>query len=135
MKNRIGTIAVAIVLASVAVGSEETETEKQIENIIPILAVEDVEASIAHYENVLGFEQDWVGGNFGQVSRDGWRVYLSETQGQPGAYLWIGVQDVDVIHAEYVESGADIVHPPEDVGHSLEMRVRDLDGNVLRFGS
>ena len=117
--------------------AENAMPPKQIENIIPILSVNDLNASVDHYEKVLGFQKVWAGDGFGSVSRDGFNIYLAEgNQGVPGkAWVWMGVQDADVFHREYAESGAEIVMPPTNFDHAYELRVADLDGNVLRIAS
>jgi predicted enzyme related to lactoylglutathione lyase len=91
-----------------------TMAPKKIENVIPILSVKDLRASVDYYEKVLGFEKLWAAEDFGGVSRDGFSVYLAEgSQGVPGkAWVWMGVQDADIFHKEYVESGAKIVMAP-----------------------
>jgi uncharacterized glyoxalase superfamily protein PhnB len=49
--------------------------------------------------------------------------------------LYIYVDDVEVLHAEFVERGADILSPPVDTEYGLrEIRVRDPEGYVLAFG-
>jgi predicted enzyme related to lactoylglutathione lyase len=116
--------------------AQDTAPAKQIENIIPILAVKDLDASMAYYDKVLGFKKGWSGGGLGMISRDGFRIYLSNrNQGKPGTWVWIGVQDTDYFHKEYVSSGVKIIQPPIQLDHAYEMHVEDLDGNVLRFGS
>lgn len=74
--------------------AENAMPPKQIENIIPILSVNDLNASVDHYEKVLGFQKAWAGDGFGSVSRDGFNIYLAEgNQGVPGkAWVWMGVQ-------------------------------------------
>jgi uncharacterized glyoxalase superfamily protein PhnB len=62
--------------------------------------------------------------------------YLSEgAQGQPGTWVWLGVEDVEALHIEYSQSGATILQPPENFAWANEMKVVDPDGHVLRFGS
>jgi hypothetical protein len=56
-------------------------------------------------------------------------------QGNPGSWVWVGVSDVDLVHAEYLRSGAKIRQPPTNFPWACEMQVEDLDGNVLRVGS
>ena len=107
-----------------------------IENTVPILRVRSMAASIHYYENALGFERAPWGDTFTNVSRDGWGIYLCEgDQGQPGTWVWIGVEDVQVLQAELQARGARIVQPPTNYPHALEMRVEDPDGHILRFGS
>ena len=49
--------------------------------------------------------------------------------------MWLGVGNVAVLHDEYRQSGATILQPPTNFPWALEMRVEDVDGHVLRFGS
>lgn len=104
---------------------------------IPVLRVQDVDASLAHYRDVLGFEQVWNwGGGFVCVQREQCSLYLTnDNQSQPRMWVWIGVEDVRALHAEYVSSGAKIRNPPNNFEWALEMQVEDIDGNVLRIGS
>ncbi len=94
-------------------------------------------ASLAYYVEVLGFENaDWGNEWFTRVRRDQAGIYLSRgDQGQPGTWVWIGVEDVAVLHREYEASGARIRHPPRNFPWAYEMKVEDPDGHVLRFGS
>ena len=49
------------------------------------------------------------------------------------AYFWI--DDVDALHTELVERGAEIIMPPTLRIYGMkEIEVRDLDGYVLCFG-
>jgi hypothetical protein len=57
------------------------------------------------------------------------------SQGQPGTWVWVGVRDVERLHREYLGSGAMIHHPHQNYPWALEMKVKDPDGHVLRFGS
>lgn len=93
--------------------------------------------SLRYYVDVLGFASaDWGGDDFTHVSRDADGIYLSEgQQGCPGTWVWIGVEDVAVLYQEYVERGASILQAPTNCPWAYEMKVRDPDGHVLRFGS
>jgi catechol 2,3-dioxygenase-like lactoylglutathione lyase family enzyme len=107
------------------------------EHASPILNVADMPRSVRYYVDVLGFTNaEWGGDDFTCVTRDGASIYLSQgDQGRPGTWVWVGVEDVEVLHEEYSQSGALILHPPENFPWACEMRVRDPDGHVLRFGS
>jgi uncharacterized glyoxalase superfamily protein PhnB len=117
-----------------------TSVDKAIECIIPILRVESISASLKYYEGMLGFAKDWLYEKdsfaIGGVSRDGRSIYLCQgPQGNPGTWIWIGVEDVDVLYEEFKTSGAIIRMAPTNYSWSFEMRVEDPDGHVLRFGS
>lgn len=115
----------------------------------PYFPVADVTASVAHYETVLGFHCDYVGGSparFAIVSRDGLpimfrqvaapeRIVPGERQGGTwDVFFW--VRDARELHEELRARGADVVYGPV-VQHEyrmLEFAVRDRDGHVLGFG-
>ena len=77
----------------------------------PILSVADMARSLRYYVDVLGFANaEWGGDDFTCVSRDEASVYLSRgDQGQPGTWVWLGVEDVDELYEEYRATGATIV--------------------------
>jgi catechol 2,3-dioxygenase-like lactoylglutathione lyase family enzyme len=107
------------------------------EHADPILRVADMARSLRYYVDVLGFTNaDWGGDDFTCVTRDGASIYLCEgDQGQPGTWVWVGVEDVAVLYEEYLQSGATILRAPENFPWAYEMKVGDPDGHVLRFGS
>ncbi|HEU4753294.1 MAG TPA: VOC family protein, partial [Armatimonadota bacterium] len=81
---------------------------------------------------------DWGGSDAGMasVSQDGHALMLCEgEQGQPGTWVWIGVEDVEPLYAEYRARGARFRQEPTAYPWAYEMRVEDPDGHVLRFGS
>jgi uncharacterized glyoxalase superfamily protein PhnB len=115
----------------------------------PYFPVADVEKSADYYEQVFGFEREYIAGTppqFAICSRDSLAIMLrkvaaperirpNETQGGTwDAFFW--VEDVVALHAELVASGAQVVYGPL-VQESYSMRefaVRDRDGHVLGFG-
>ena len=107
------------------------------EGVTPILPVRNLEKSIDFYVNMLGFKKDFVGpGIFASVSRDRCGLFLSEgDQGNPGTWVWIGVEDVEVVLEEYRAKGLEARHPPTNYTWAYEMQIEDIDGNVLRIGS
>jgi predicted enzyme related to lactoylglutathione lyase len=117
--------------------NEPDVTRTRFECANPILRVADMARSLGYYVDVLGFTNAlWGSDEFTCVSRDSASIYLSAgDQGQPGTWVWIGVEDVNVLHAEYVVKGAAILQPPENFPWACEMKVGDPDGHVLRFGS
>jgi predicted enzyme related to lactoylglutathione lyase len=112
-------------------------TRTRFECANPILRVADMARSLKYYVEVLGFANaEWGGADFTCVSRDGASIYLAQGgQGQPGTWVWLGVDDVDALRAEYQAKGAIILRPPENFPWAREMKVGDPDGHVLRFGS
>lgn len=126
-----------------------TDQPKQLLCSAPYFPVADVERSAMHYERVLGFKRDYVGGDppvFAIVSRDGLAIMLrkvstpelirpNEAQGGAwDAFFW--VSDADALHNELAASGADVVYGPilQESYRMKEFAVRDCDGHVLGFG-
>ena len=106
-----------------------------IEGITPILRVDDLGVSKRFYIDVLEFKLDWEAPYMISVSRDGAAIMLCEgRQGQKGTWLWIGVEDVDALHAAFVANGAPIRDPPQNFSWAYEFQVQDPDGHVLRLG-
>ena len=103
----------------------------------PILRVENMQASLQFYVDALGFENvSWGTDDFTSVSRDQAAMYLCRGgQGRGAAWVWIGVEDVEKLHEEFLARGVTIRLPPTNYPWALEMQVEDPDGNVLRLGS
>ena len=115
--------------------NESHMQEKMIECVIPILRVTNMAQSQDYYENRLGFKLEWSQGNMASVSRDRFSIYLCEgDQGQLGTWLWIGVEDIDTLYAEFIQNGAVITQTPTNYSWACEMRIADLDNHILRFG-
>jgi catechol 2,3-dioxygenase-like lactoylglutathione lyase family enzyme len=116
---------------------EAKAARTRFEHANPTLNVANLAHSVRYYVDVLGFTNaEWSGDDFTCVTRDGASIYLSEgDQGQPGTWVWLGVEDVDVLYSEYSQSGATIFQAPESFPWACEMKVADPDGHVLRFGS
>lgn len=114
-----------------------TGTPVHFECVNPILRVESMEASLRFYVGVLGFENaSWGTEDFTCISRDRQGIYLCRGgQGRGGAWVWIGVQDVEPLHEDYKARGVKILMPPTNYPWALEMQIEDPDGNVLRMGS
>ena len=117
--------------------SGPTSIHARFEGIQSILRVEDMQASLRFYVDVLGFSNaSWGTDDFTSINRSGGAIYLCRgDQGRGGAWLWIGVDDVEKLHEELKERGVPIRLEPTNYPWALEMHVEDPDGNVLRFGS
>lgn len=114
----------------------QPESRVKFEGMNPILRVSDIAASVGYYTQTLGFQVDFQMDQFASVSRDKCHLFLcQEDQGRPGSWVYIGVEDVEALHAEYRTAGAKIRHQPTNYSWAREMQVEDPDGNVLRMGS
>jgi catechol 2,3-dioxygenase-like lactoylglutathione lyase family enzyme len=115
----------------------------------PYFPVADVEQSAEHYERVLGFRREYVGGSpavFAILSRDGLPIMLrlvaaperiSPNEHQGGtwdAFFW--VRDARALYSELAARGAEVVYGPlvQKEYNMEEFAVRDRDGYVLGFG-
>jgi uncharacterized glyoxalase superfamily protein PhnB len=117
-----------------------TSTPIAFHGVTPVLRVNDLDASLEYYVQVLGFKKDWRdddGNSFASVSRGHCHLFLSVgDQGNAGSWMWIGVSDVDALHEELLGKGAKVRHRPTNYPWgSRELHVEDPDGNVLRLGS
>jgi catechol 2,3-dioxygenase-like lactoylglutathione lyase family enzyme len=119
-------------------GSEEA-AKVQVECIVPILRVANLSASLGYYRDVLGFRWDWGdpdGSDMVSVSRDGHAIMLCQgAHGQPGTWIWIGVEDIDPLYQDYRRRGVQFREAPADRPWAYEMQIVDPDGHILRFGS
>ena len=112
---------------------------KTVECIIPILKVQDLSASLDFYVNILGFERDGLQQTdalaMAGISRDHCAIYLCQgAQGNSGTWIWIGVENVRTLYEDYKARQVTIMLPPTNYSWAYEMRIRDPDGHVLRFG-
>ena len=108
----------------------------RVECVIPILNVRDLARSLAFYVDVLGFRIDWKGEQMASVSHDGKAIMLCQGgQGMPGTWVWIGMGDIQPLHAALKSQGVTIVQGPTNYWWAYEFRIADPDGHVLRLGS
>lgn len=109
-----------------------------------VLAVKNLEASVAYYKDKLGFESDWEDkGHWHQLHRDGFVVMLGECADDRSAFethnhsyfAYADVQNVDEFYDEFVKRGADVLTKPEDKPWGLrEFALRTVDGHRITFG-
>ena len=114
--------------------AEDIVSQRQIENTIPVLAVRDLDRSIAFFRDVLGFEMEWNAGDICSVARDGCSLMLQvQDEAHPGT-VWIGLDD-DSMFSRIQSSGAKIVQLPSRRPWAYEMKIADPDGNVIWLGT
>ncbi len=110
----------------------------EVENTIPVLPSKDLKASKAFYSERLGFKVDWGDSDEDtvcQVSRDGCRIMLiKESQLKAPACVWIGLES-DRLFAEYRDAGVSVLQEPVNRPWAYEMRILDIDGNILWLGT
>ena len=104
---------------------------------VPIFNVEDLQASIAYYQDVLGFQLEW---NYEDVVCSVKRIdcelmLAQKDQGQGKAWAYVGVGDVKILFEEFKKAGAIIRQGPTNFSWACEIQIEDPDGNVIRFAS
>ena len=109
-----------------------------------VLLVDEVQRALDYYRDRLGFgvtSYDTDPEHYGYASRDNCHVHFARFAGEPPRPngelfdVYVYVDDVEALHAELVERGADVLHEPVDRAYGLrEVRVRDPHGYVLAFG-
>ena len=116
----------------------------KVEQVVPILNVSDVEASVAWFGR-LGWEPgfQWRGTeggpvDFGAVVAGDLEIFLCRDgqggRGDDGAWMSIWVDDVDALHERALAAGLEITHPPTDEPWNVrEFHVRHPDGHVFRI--
>jgi uncharacterized glyoxalase superfamily protein PhnB len=114
--------------------------------LAPVLLAPDVAEAIGYYRDVLGFEAtpyEVEPTAYGYAWRDGCNIHIAHADHcRPNSdlvvdlfdvYVW--VDDVDAVHRDLVERGANVIHPPiEREYRQREIRVRDLNGYILGIG-
>jgi uncharacterized glyoxalase superfamily protein PhnB len=108
-----------------------------------VFTVRDLAVSIAYYRDALGFNVTFQYGEpafYACLCRDEVSLHLRAANESKkwlagNGALCVFVKDVDVLHAELVERGANILKPPQDYAYGMrDFDVTDPDGNYLTFG-
>lgn len=110
----------------------------RVENVTPILNVNDMSRSLAFYVGILGFKNaEWGDDNFTSITQDNTGLYLCKgAQGAPGTWIWMGFDgDIFSLHQKLKAAGVSIKLPPTNFSWACEMQIEDPDGHVLRFGT
>ncbi|MGE0348416.1 VOC family protein [Hydrogenophaga sp.] len=109
-----------------------------------VLAVPDIERSTAYFRDALGFKAEWPAGSGWQLlARGSVRIMIghcpdampASATGDHSYFAYLHVDDVDALHAEFVQRGALIPQPPADKPHGMrEFLVATPDGHRLMIG-
>ncbi len=128
---------------------QQTGTACPFYSLQPILAVNDIEAALAYYQEKLGFTVDFIYGDppsQAGVSRGEWTVRGVQlqfslandlSQIRPGSqfYLMVGV-GIEQLYQDYCANGVRICTPLQKQPWGMrEFSIEDPNGYVLRFGT
>lgn len=117
------------------------ETEPKLIAAAPVLCVSVIVPVLDYLVDKLGFVCQGTAGDppsWASLHRDGVEImvvcgnYPAPAQDW-AAYLY--VKNVDALYAEFVQRGADLLGPPQDMPYNnREFSARLPDGRVLAFG-
>lgn len=126
----------------------ENGSASHLERSAPYFPVLDIDRAVRHYQDVLGFSSEYLGGDpteFAIMSRDGLAIMLrrvdeeelrpNEAQGGTwDVFFW--VRGLDSLVEELSSAGAEFVYEPViQTSYGMkEFAVRDTAGYVLGFG-
>lgn len=106
--------------------------------IAPVFRVQNLDAALDHYVNVLGFSTQFRYGNYAGLKLGDILLHLtggphSGPVGAATAYIYC--DDVDKYYAELKSRGAALESEPKNWPYGMrEFFVSDPDGNRLGFG-
>jgi uncharacterized glyoxalase superfamily protein PhnB len=112
---------------------------------VPVIATDDVEATIEYYTSALGFETHFVYGDppvYAGLRRDKLLLYvtldaklvaaLKQSGASPDVFMW--VENIDVAYEEHKSRGAKIVEAIADrPWDARQYVVEDPNGYHLKF--
>ena len=119
-----------------------------VRRIAPVFFTTDIPATLAYYEEKLGFEclGTWLDPPvYGIVARDEYAIHFRCAKppiANPEKYdeelldAYVFVEDADALYAEYAARGVEFTRAPADMPwKSREFVVKDCDGRLLAFGA
>ena len=114
--------------------------------ITPFMHVPDIDAAIAFFEEILGFETLFRMSDYAYIEREGAGIRMLENRGDDGAppgnrrfAYYLDVRDVDALYAELKPKldtlpPADVHGPADKHYNQRELLVLAPDGNLIAFG-
>lgn len=108
-------------------------------HVEPVLPVRDIRGTIAYWQEVLGFQSQWIWGdppNIGAVSWQSVHVqfYLQSEWKGGGGSVWIRLQRIESLYRLHQQRKADIVEPLENKPWGMaQYTVREINGHYLCF--
>jgi catechol 2,3-dioxygenase-like lactoylglutathione lyase family enzyme len=112
--------------------------------VAPVLRVANLARSLAHYRETLGFELEFVHGDFyASVMREGCRLHLkaapplprAQEPGEPGDHIdaCFGVRDARALAITFAARGAAFALQPHRQAYGSGFYLCDPDGCILGF--
>jgi uncharacterized glyoxalase superfamily protein PhnB len=107
----------------------------------PVLQVSHIDASLRHYKEVLGFQEDFRVGSYAGIKLG--KAVLHLTNHGPGEFakpiggsvVYIFCDEIDGYFDQVKNKVAIVKYPPHDTEYGIrEFMIADLDGHHLAFG-
>lgn len=114
--------------------------------ITPFMHVPDIDAALAFFGDLLGFETLFRMDDYAYVEREGAGIRILQNRGSDGAppgnrrfAYYIDVRDVDALYAELKPKldalpPADVHGPADKPYDQRELLILAPDGNLIAFG-
>lgn len=115
----------------------------KLKSVRSVLAVRDLQASVAFYSENLGFSTDFEVEGWSFLSRDGVQLMLGHCPDEIPAsqisdhsyFAYIEVDAIDKLHGEFLASGLTSLSAPESKAWGMrEFMVSTPDGHRIMFG-
>jgi catechol 2,3-dioxygenase-like lactoylglutathione lyase family enzyme len=110
-------------------------------DIVPIINVPDVVATVRFYVDKLGFGEEWLWGEppfYGGISMNGHKIHFKQTEpahSTGSGIFYLMVRGVDHYHETYRNNGVEIVDPIGDRRYGLrDFAIHDLNGYRIAIG-
>jgi GNAT superfamily N-acetyltransferase/catechol 2,3-dioxygenase-like lactoylglutathione lyase family enzyme len=112
-------------------------------HVEPVLAVQDLPATIEYWQNILGFPVKWTWGNPVNHGGVSWqKVFIQFTLApelatvSKGNSIWIRLMHIEALYRFHQHKNADIVSPLENKPWGLaQYTVREINGYYLHFAA
>lgn len=115
----------------------------KLKRVRSVLAVRDLQASVAFYRDNLGFSTDFEVEGWSFLSRDGVQLMLGHCPDEIPAsqigdhtyFAYMEVDAIDKLHGEFLASGLTSLSAPESKPWGMrEFMVSTPDGHRIMFG-
>jgi len=119
-----------------------------IRQIVPVFFTMDIPATVAYYEEKLGFQCQGTWQDppvYAILTRDQQAIHFrcaEPPRANPDKYAdelldaYVFIEDADALYAEYAARGVEFTRKPSNMPwHSREFVVKDCDGRLLAFGA
>lgn len=143
MKQNVDRLEAYLSEQSTNLSHSRRETKSAILETRYVLAVQNLAASVEHFQQKLGFITDWAYDGWQQLRRGSFVVMLGECPDDRSAFelrnhsyfAYVQVDGVDELYEELVAKGAEIHYPLGSKPWGMrEFGIITIDGHRIMFG-